>query len=45
MAAAVKALLAGGLPMTERIAGENDDWLAAYGWDVITEQVANALQI
>jgi glycosyltransferase involved in cell wall biosynthesis len=45
MAAAVKALLAGGLPVSERIGGENDAWLADYGWDVITEQVANALQI
>jgi glycosyltransferase involved in cell wall biosynthesis len=45
MAAAVKALLAGGLHITEKIGGENDDWLAAYGWDVMTEQVANALQI
>jgi glycosyltransferase involved in cell wall biosynthesis len=45
MAAAVKALLAGVLPVSETIGSGNDVWLADYGWDVMTERVANALQI
>jgi glycosyltransferase involved in cell wall biosynthesis len=45
IAAAVKPLLAGVLPVSETIGSRNDVWLADYGWDVMTERVANALQI
>jgi hypothetical protein len=38
-------MLAGGLPVSEIIGSGNDAWLADYGWDVMTERVASALQI
>jgi glycosyltransferase involved in cell wall biosynthesis len=46
IAAAVKALLAAdGLPGADNEVGDDDSWLADYGWDAMTDHVANALQI
>jgi glycosyltransferase involved in cell wall biosynthesis len=46
IAAAVRALLAAdGLPGADNEEGDDDSWLADYGWDAMTDHVANALQI